>query len=942
MNNTTWHTLDVPEALNNLQSDATNGLDEAEVVRRLAEHGPNALVERGGKSPWRILWEQLTATMVIILIVAALLSALLGDYKDAIVISVIVVLNAILGFSQEYRAERAMAALKKLAVPTVKVRRNGRVQEISARDLVPGDLVLLEAGNLVPADGRVLESANLRIQEAALTGESEAVDKDPNALTAADLPLGDRRNMVYMGTIVTYGRGQMLTIATGMSTELGAIATLMQSTKRAPTPLQRRLDHLGRMLAGVALAIVAVIFGLGLLRGEALTAMFLTAVSMAVAAVPEGLPAVVTIALALGAQRMLKRRALIRKLAAVETLGSVTVICSDKTGTLTENRMTVTVLDVAGQQIDLPSATDAKAAAPQPNGQAALLAEHPALALLLVGGVLCNDALLEASDTVALQLPPQPPVDGGSAGGHGNHQGEMQIVGDPTEGALLLAAARLGLTQADLQASFPRIAELPFDATRKRMTTVHATHTLPENLQILANLPWNGSGGIEQMPFVAFSKGAVDGLLTGSTTVWNAGKIEPLDATWRQRISATNDRLAQNGMRVLGVAYQPLPVAAANGQTDHLEQSMTFVGLTGMIDPARPEVRAAVATCKRAGIRPVMITGDHPLTAQAIARELEIASDSRVLTGQEVEAMSMPELEAVVDEVAVYARVSPEHKLKIVQALQARGHIVAMTGDGVNDAPAIKKADIGIAMGITGSDVTKEAADMVLQDDNFATIVAAVEEGRVIYDNIRKFIKFLMTTNSGELWVMLLGPLIGMPLPLLPLQILWINLVTDGLPALALGVEPAEKQIMARPPYPPNASIFSRGLGWQILWVGLLMGLITLGTGYWYWSHGLAQWQTMIFLTLTLAQMANVLAVRSEREFLWQVGLLSNKPLLLAVLLTFGLQLAVIYVPFLQGFFSTVPLSAGDLAIGLALSSVVFWAVELEKWLRRGRMTTRA
>lgn len=405
MNNTTWHTLDIPEVLNNLQSDATNDLDGAAVVRRLAEHGPNELVERGGKSPWRILWEQLTATMVIILIVAALLSAFLGDYKDAIVILVIVVLNALLGFSQEYRAERAMAALKKLAVPTVKVRRNGRVQEISARDLVPGDLVLLEAGNLVPADGRMLESANLRIQEAALTGESEAVDKDPNALTTTDLPLGDRRNMAYMGTIVTYGRGQMLTTATGMKTELGAIATLMQSTKRAPTPLQRRLDHLGRMLAGVVLAIVAVIFGLGLLRGEALQAMFLTAVSMAVAAVPEGLPAVVTIALALGAQRMLKRRALIRKLAAVETLGSVTVICSDKTGTLTENRMTVTVLDVAGQQIDLPSAIDAKSAAPQPNGQAAL-------ALLLIGGVLCNDALLEASDTVALQSSPQPPVYG--------------------------------------------------------------------------------------------------------------------------------------------------------------------------------------------------------------------------------------------------------------------------------------------------------------------------------------------------------------------------------------------------------------------------------------------------------------------------------------------------------------------------------------------------
>ena len=922
MNDPTWHTLDIPEVLSHLQTDATNGLDEADAARRLAEHGPNELVDRGGKNPWRILWEQLTATMVIILIVAAVLSAALGDYKDAVVILAIVVLNALLGFTQEYRAERAMAALKKLAVPSVKVRRGGHVLEISARDLVPGDLVLLEAGNLVPADGRVLESANLRIQESSLTGESEAVDKDPRPLPTPDLPLGDRHNMAYMGTIVTYGRGQSIVTATGMRTELGSIATLMQAMKQEPTPLQRRLDQLGRTLAVVALAIVAVIFGLGLLRGEALKEMLLTAVSMAVAAVPEGLPAVVTISLALGAQRMLKRRALIRKLAAVETLGSVTVICSDKTGTLTENRMTATVLDVAGQRIDLTSelANDlevASSASSGINSQPALLTDHPALAMLLAGGALCNDAVTESNDNGQ------------------NGQNKTRMVGDPTEVALLMAASRLGLAQADLKTSFPRIAELPFDSTRKRMTTVHATHTLTENLQVLANLPWNGAGGIEQMPYVAFTKGAVDSLLKNATTVWSAGAIEPLTAAWRERIDAANDQLAQNGMRVLGVAYQPLHTAIANGATDHLEREMIFIGLTGLIDPARPEVRAAVATCKRAGIRPVMITGDHPLTAQAIARELDIATDARVLTGQEIEAMAVPELEAQVDDVAVYARVAPEHKLKIVQALQKRGHIVAMTGDGVNDAPAIKKADIGIAMGITGSDVTKEAADMVLQDDNFATIVAAVEEGRVIYDNIRKFIKFLMTTNSGELWVMLLGPLIGMPLPLLPLQILWVNLVTDGLPALALAVEPAERSTMQRPPYPPNASIFSRGLGWQILWVGLLMGLITLGTGYWYWSRGLEQWQTMVFLILTLAQMANVLSIRSERDMLYQIGLFSNKPLLGAVVLTFVLQLTVIYVPFLQGFFGTVPLSALDLAIGVALSSIVFWAVELEKWLKR-------
>jgi P-type Ca2+ transporter type 2C len=914
-----WYALETYEVLRQYGTDAAQGLSAAEATRRLIQHGPNELVERGLKSPWRIIWEQLTATMVVILIVAAAISAAMGDEQDTIVILAIVVLNAILGFSQEYRAERAMAALKQLAVPTVKVRRDDHVQQLAARDLVPGDIVLLEAGNLVPADGRVIVSANLRVQEAALSGESEPVDKVAHALNATNLALGDRRNMAYMGTVVAYGRGQMVVTHTGMRTELGAIAALLQTMAQEPTPLQRRLDQLGRTLAIAALAIVGLIFVLGLLRGEQLKLMFLTAVSMAVAAVPEGLPAVVTIALALGAQRMLARRALIRKLSAVETLGSVTVICSDKTGTLTENRMTVTVLDVAGRCVALADLLPSAGATTSANGSHAPFDAKPALELVLAGAALCNDALIEHSDT----------------GDDGD-----RIVGDPTEGALIVAAVRMGLTKTDLEAMFPRVAEAPFDSTRKRMTTVHTTPALPPTLPSRLGTLWDNMLGTDGgHHYIAFTKGAVDSLLEVSSSIWVAGRIEPLTASARERIAAANDRLAQAGMRVLGVAFRPLATLPA-AEPVLLEHDLIFVGMLGMIDPARPEVKQAVQTCQTAGIRPIMITGDHPLTARAIARELGIADGGYILTGPELDRLSAAELEAIVEKVPVYARVSPEHKLTIVQALQAKGHIVAMTGDGVNDAPALKKADIGVAMGITGTDVTKEAADMVLRDDNFATIVAAVAEGRVIFDNIRKFIKYLTTTNAGELWVMLLAPLIGMPLPLLPLQILWVNLVTDGLPALALSAEPAERDTMRRPPHAPNEHIFARGLGRHILWVGLLMGLVVLGVGYGYWHAGGAQWQTMVFLTITLAQLAHVLAIRSDRDSLFRIGLWSNRPLLGAVTLTFVLQLAVVYVPFLQGFFTTMALSARDLAIGLAASSIVFWGVEAEKWAMRRRAAT--
>ncbi|MEJ2210354.1 MAG: cation-translocating P-type ATPase [Anaerolineae bacterium] len=909
-----WYRKESAHVVAHLNSDAGAGLATEEAQRRLAEHGPNELVERGAKSPWRILWEQLTGVMVVILIVAAVVSGVIGDWKDAIAILAIVVLNAVLGFSQEYRAEKAMAALKQLAVPTVKVRRDGdggsHVVEVSARELVPGDVVLLEAGALVPADGRLLESVNLRVEEAALTGESEPVEKEIRALDRPDLPLGDRRNMVYMGTIVTYGRGMAIVTATGMETELGRIAELIQTVEREPTPLQRRLAQLGRGLAVAALAIVAVVFLLGLLRGEDWRLMLLTAISMAVAAVPEGLPAVVTIALALGAQRMLRRQALIRKLPAVETLGSVTVICSDKTGTLTENRMTVTVLDVLGetQQVDtlleegIPVADAEMLGGQRP--------EVRSLGLLAKAAALANDASLERTD-----------------------EGGYRAVGDPTEGALVVAAAELGLIKAELDGRWPRVGEVPFTSERKRMTTVHRVGVRAEE----SDAPWCCGS------HVAFAKGAVDSLLAISGRVWSGDEELPLTDELRARIVAANDRLAGQGQRVLGVAFRPLDEVPDLANEAAVEREMTFIGLVGMIDPPRPEVRQAVATARAAGIRPVMITGDHPLTAQQIAGELGIASeltittDGRPLTGRDLSGMAKDDLAGVVDEVAVYARVSPEHKLQIVRALQDRGQIVAMTGDGVNDAPALKKADIGVAMGITGTDVSKEAADMVLLDDNFATIVAAVKEGRTIYDNIRKFIKYTLTSNAGEIWVMLLAPLAGMPLPLLPLQILWINLVTDGLPGLALGVEPPERDTMRRPPHHPQESIFGRGLGRHVAWVGLLMGLVSLGIGYGTWRGGWAHWQTMLFTTLTLSQMGHALAVRS-RESLFTVGLRSNRALLGAVLLTFVLQLAVVYVPFLQDLFKTQALTVGELLLSLVLSTVVFWGVELEKWLlRRGR-----
>ncbi|HET9180236.1 MAG TPA: cation-translocating P-type ATPase [Terriglobia bacterium] len=899
-----WYQIDPQSAAKELGSNPVTGLTRVEATRRLSEFGRNELEESGARGPWLIFLDQLKELMVVILIIAAIVSALLGDYNDAIAIGAIVILNAVLGFSQEYRAEKAMAALKKLAVPTVKVRRDGEISEISAKELVPGDVVLLEAGNSVAADCRVLESANLQTQEAALTGESLPVGKTSAALLQPDLALADRHNMVYLGTHVTSGRGEALVAETGMRTELGRIAGMIQAVRQEATPLQKRLVQLGKILAAAALLIVLLIFALGWLRGEDLKVLFLTAVSIAVAAVPEGLPAIMTIALTLGAQRMLKRRILIRKLSAVEALGSVTVICSDKTGTLTENRMAATSFQLADHRVELQNrgSDDYRKEFPE--------LRQPGFDLMLAGAALCNDAVMRSTDGSSKQSGP---------------------LGDPTETALVVAAARTGLLKPELDLSLPRIAEAPFTSERKRMTTVHRYDS------DRADLPPAVHQACHMRPafYIAFTKGAVDVLLGLSDTVWLSDQQEPLNGAWRDRLSAENDNLAANGMRVLGVAYRCLAAAPPKGDVEDVERNLTFVGMIGMIDPPRQEAAAAVSTCKAAGIRPMMITGDHPLTARYIASQLGISDGGTVVTGTQLERTSPAELAQLTESAAVYARVSPEHKLQIVEGLHRRGHIVAMTGDGVNDAPALKKADIGIAMGITGTDVSKEAADMVLLDDNFASIVAAVEEGRVIYDNIRKFIRYILATNSGEIWLMLASPFLGMPLPLLPLQILWMNLVTDGLPALALGVEPAESDVMRRPPRPPQESMFARGLGRHTLWVGVLMGILSLAVGYEYWKAHDPAWQTMVFTTLTLSQMAHVMAIRSERWSVFEIGLKSNLPLLGAVGLTVVLQLALIYVPFLQPIFKTVALPVPDLLLTAAVSSIVLAAVELEKWVTR-------
>ncbi len=875
-----WHRLDYEEVKERLQT-GRSGLASDEAKRRFELHGPNELVEKRRKSPWMMFLDQFKDFMILVLIAAAIVAGIIGEPADTIAIAVIVVLNAVLGFVQEYRAERAMAALQKMAAPSAMVVRNGQSMSIPARELVQGDMVMLEAGNVVPADIRLIESAHLRVDESALTGESVPAEKTAAAIAEMDLPVGDRRNMIYKGTLVTYGRGDGFVVATGMETELGRIASLLQDQDEGRTPLQKRLAVFGKRLSFIVLAICAIVFLAGLVRGEQPLLMLLTAISLAVAAIPEALPAVVTISLAIGASKLVKQNALIRKLPAVETLGSVTYICSDKTGTLTMNRMTVEEVEAGGLRLaprDLSPADGDILSAPD-------ALNRPA-DLLLVASVLCNDARLDAN---------------GSA------------LGDPTETALLDLALGAGLSREAVEKGHPRVAELPFDSDRKLMTTFHPL----------------GDGR-----FISFTKGAVEELLDRSVTALaHAGDTE-LD---RSETLRDTERMAREGLRTLGFAMRiresiPSPITAEDAET-----GLVFIGMVGMLDPPRPEAAEAVATCRTAGIHPVMITGDHPLTARVIAERIGIihAKGEGVMTGRELERLSLEEFEDRVERIRVYARVAPEQKLKIVRALQDKGHFVSMTGDGVNDAPALKKADIGIAMGITGTDVSKEASHMILLDDNFSTIVKAVREGRRIFDNIKKFIKYTMTSNLGEIFTIFLAPFLGLPIPLLPIHILWINLVTDGIPGLALTAEPGEKDVMNRPPRDPKESFFAGGLGTHIVWVGFLMGAVSILTQALFIEERQEQWQTMVFSVLCLSQMGHVLAVRSERESLFRLGLFSNMPLLGAVLLTFALQAATIYIPFLNPVFRTTPLGPQEVLIVLFLSSVVFAAVEVEKAVKR-------
>ncbi len=861
-----WYAHTVDETFEALEAPR-DGWTTARAEQRLLAHGPNALPEGTRRSLAAILWSQLTNLMILVLLVAAGVSLLVGDEQDAIVIGGIVLLNALIGAVQEIRAERAVDALRVLAAPEASVQRDGQWIRVPADRVVPGDLLRVEAGDVVTADARLVECTDLAVEEAALTGESSPVEKDPQVLRATDLGVGDRVNLIHRGTLVTRGHGVGVVVATGLATELGRVALLLQRGKKVQTPLQRRLDRFGRRIALIVLGICLVVFVAGLLRGEPATLMLLTAVSLGVAAIPEALPAVVSVSLAMGAQRMIRHQALVRRLSAVETLGSVTYACADKTGTLTEGRMRVEAVEIAGERTSsLPERAHASGAA-QDLGRA--------LALV-------NDARDERAD--------------------------------PTEQALLEAAQAAGFDRDALERETPRLAEVPFHTDRRRMSTLHP----------------DGAGA------VSFVKGAPESV---------AARCSGID---RQAMLEAADRLAAEGLRVLAFACRRFDRVPTQLDEAELESELSWLGLVGLMDPPREGAAQAVAQCATAGITPVMITGDHPGTARAIAQRLGILEDARpdasgddVLTGHQLARLDDEALGACVLGTRVYARVSPEQKIRIVRALQERGEFVAMTGDGVNDAPALKRAEIGIAMGRSGTEVAREAADMVLLDDDFSTIVAAVREGRRVFDNIRKFVKYTMTSNSGEIWTLLLAPFLGLPLPLMPIQILWINLVTDGLPGLALGVEPEEARVMQRPPRRPTESFFDKRLTLHVLWVGLLIGALSIGSQAWAIYVASPRWQSVVFTTLTLCQLAQVLAIRSESDSLFQQGLGSNRALLGAVLLTFGLQLAVLYVPILQNLFHTAALTPRELGVCCGLALVVFVAVELEKLVMRWRRRDR-
>ena len=952
-----WHALEVEEVLGYLKVEK-NGLTSAEAQRRLELVGPNQLKEAPRTTFLQMLWEQLNNFVVILLIVASLISGLLGDFVEAAAIMAIVVLNAVLGIVQERQAEEALAALKKLAAPDAQVMRDGHRVSIPSYELVPGDLVFLEAGNFIPADIRLLEAVNLRIEEASLTGESLAVQKNASNVLDKNIPLGDRRNTAFMGTVVSYGRGRGVVTSTGMHTQLGLIATMLQSVETEETPLQRRLDQLGKSLSYAALLLVAIVFIVALINYTdfnqlfteplayfteyvaEITEVFIIAISLAIAAVPEGLPAVVTISLALGMREMIKRHALIRKLSSVETLGSATIICSDKTGTLTQNEMTVTRLWVDGQFISVTGTGYVPKGDFLVDGQKVVISKYPGALTALWLGILNNDASIETT-------------------GEEDSQKTYRIVGDPTEGSLLVAAAKAGTTYVDIKEAYPRESEVPFDSERKRMITIHEVAT-PR-----AEDPSPFTEKQKDLGVIAM-KGAPDVVLELCTQYQDINdKPQPMDEKARQRILAANDEMTKDALRVLGLAYRvtkAVPEEPEKVKAEELEKDLVFVGLIGMIDPAREEVKPALEHAREAGIRTVMITGDYPNTARAIAETIGLLQHGRnVMTGAQLDALNDEELKKVIEDTAVFARVSPQHKMRIVDALQANDEIVAMTGDGVNDAPAIKRADIGVAMGITGTDVAKETADMVLTDDNYASIVAAVEQGRIIYSNIRKFVFFLLSSNVAEIMIIFLATLAGLPAPLTAIQLLWLNLITDGAPALALAVEKGDPDIMQQKPRAKSEPIVNRsmmvGLVVQtIAQTGAVLTAFALGL-VWHLEAGATlvgnpityliqhDWrgvdvqtaETMAFVTLSLCELFRAYTVRSERASLFQIGVFSNRYMQYAVGLSIGLLLTVTGLPFLQPIFNTHFLTGSEWLIVVGLALIPATAEEITKFfLRRG------
>ncbi|MEM3570704.1 MAG: calcium-transporting P-type ATPase, PMR1-type [Candidatus Bathyarchaeia archaeon] len=883
-----WHTMEPNEVVKELKSSIQEGLSDEEALTRLKQFGPNELEKEKKVSPIKVFIRQFKEILIIILLIAILISIILGETLDAIAILAIVMACAFLGFFQEYRAEKALEALKKMAAPKAVVIRNGKEKEILAKDIVPGDIILLNVGQKIPADARIIEGLNLKIDESMLTGESAPVEKaiDPIPL---DTPISEMNNMVFASTIVVHGKGKAIVTSTGMNTEFGRIAKLIQTLKVVKTPLEIKMQQIGKWLGITAICVVAIISALGLLRGYGVIEMLIWGVSLAVAAVPEALPAVVTGALAIGTRKMAKRKAIVRKLPAVETLGCTTVICADKTGTLTKAEMTARKIFFNNEMIHVtgigyePKGNFLKNNKPMEID----IDKDECLSLILKAALLCNDASLEKDEK----------------GWH--------IVGDPTEGALVVLAMKAGLSQENIRKDYPRINEIPFTSERKMMTTIHSTLKGDK---------------------IAFSKGAVEVLLKKCTKMLINGEIVSLNENEKENILKVNEQMAKDALRVLGIAYKCLPKELNEFNEEEVEKGLIFLGLVGMIDPPREEAIQAILLCKKAGIKVKMITGDHKLTAMAIAKELGLLKENElVITGAELDKLSDEDFEKIVENIAIYARVLPEHKLRIVKALKKKGHVVAMTGDGINDAPALKNSDIGIAMGITGTDVTKEASDMILADDNFATIVAAIEEGRAIYDNIKKYLMFLLSCNIGEILIMAIATLLGLPLPLLAIHILWVNLVTDGLPAIALGVDPADIDIMERMPRSPKESIF-HGIKGIIIAIAILLALVTLPIYFSFLSkESLIKARTMVFAIIVMFELFISFGCRSEKHPLIKIGPFKNRFLVISVIISALMILFVIYVPIIGTLFKTTQLTLNDWAIVFLASSSGLIAIEAWK-----------